>query len=344
VRWPQPASLIKNEAETVEQPLHIVFMDARSTSGEGTAQVCGKERFEMDWVLLSLLSAVAFTVLTIVQKRALERHINGAAVFNGVAALPQVVVAAVILMLTPPDWTSTAVVIMLAAGVVQATVWLLQGYAINREVDVSRIVPVLDSHPLLVLIIAVLVLGEALTPLKWVAVLMVIAGAITASWHQALPGERIRLNKSFFAVLGAAIAMAVVTVLFNVASADLSVVQMIGLAWMVSAPIHLIIARITHSGREMRKVLGSRDAMRMLSVTQVAFVIAIFSGTLALTLGPVSLATAIMGTRPVMLLLWVVVSGFSVRDALRHRPEHGGMKNKWAAASLVTVGVAVMAF
>ena len=111
-------------------------MDARSTSDEGTAQVCGKEQFEMDWVLLSLLSAVAFTVLTIVQKRALERHINGAAVFNGVAALPQVVVAAVILMLTPPDWTSTAVVIMLAAGVVQATVWLLQGYAINREVDI----------------------------------------------------------------------------------------------------------------------------------------------------------------------------------------------------------------
>ncbi len=57
----------------------------------------------MDWVLLSLLSAVAFTVLTIVQKRTLERHVNGAVVFNAVAALPQLAAAAVILLLSPPD-------------------------------------------------------------------------------------------------------------------------------------------------------------------------------------------------------------------------------------------------
>lgn len=298
----------------------------------------------MDWVLLSLLSAVAFTALTIVQKRTLERHVNGAIVFNAVAALPQLGAAVVILLLSPPDWTSTAVLIMLAAGVVQASVWFLQGYAINREKDISRIVPVLDSHPLLVLIIAVLVLGEALTPLKWVAVMLVIAGAITASWHQALPGERIKVNRSFFAVLGAAVAMAVVTILFKLASTDLTIVQMVGLAWLVSAPIHLVMARTAHVGHEMRRVLGSIAAVRMIGITQVAFVIALFSGIAALTLGPVSLATAIMGTRPVMLLLWVVVSGWSVRDALRGKPEHGQMRTKWASASLVTVGVGVMAF
>lgn len=330
--------------KTSEQPVHIVFTVARSTSGEGTAQVSGKERLEMDWVLLSLLSAVAFTVLTIVQKRTLERHVNGAVVFNAVAALPQLGAAVVILLLSPPDWTSTAVAIMLVAGVVQASVWFLQGYAINRETDISRIVPVLDSHPLLVLVIAVLVLGEALTPLKWVAVLMVIAGAITASWHQALPGERVKVNRSFFAVLGAAVAMAVVTVLFKLASAELTIVQMVGLAWLVSAPIHLLMGRVTHAGHEMRRVLGSVSAVRMIGVTQIMFVIAIFSGIAALTLGPVSLATAIMGTRPVMLLLWVVVSGFSVRDALRRKPEHGQMRSKWASASLVTVGVGAMAF
>jgi len=322
----------------------IVFTVARCTSGRGAAQVTGKEWLEMDWVLLSLISAVGFTAMTIVQKRTLERHVNGAVVFNAVAALPQLGGAVVILALSPPDWSSAAVAIMLAAGVAQATVWLLQGYAINREKDISRIVPVLDSHPLLVLIIAIVALGEVLTPIKWIAVLMVIAGAIIASWHQALPGERVRLNRSLFAVLGAAVAMAVVTVLFKIASAELSIVQMVGLAWVVSAPIHLIIARVTHVGHEMRRVLGSGRALRMVSVTQVAFVVAIFSGVAALSLGPVSLATAIMGTRPVMLLLWVVISGLSVGNALRGRPEQGGMGIKWASASLVTVGVGVMAF
>jgi drug/metabolite transporter (DMT)-like permease len=298
----------------------------------------------MDWLLLSLISAVGFTAMTIVQKRTLERHVNGAVVFNAVAALPQLGSAVVILALWPPDWSSAAVAIMVAAGVGQATVWLLQGYAINRERDISRIVPVLDSHPLLVLIIAVVALGEVLTPIKWIAVLMVIAGAIIASRLQALPSEQLRLTRSFFAVLGAAVAMAVVTVLFKIASAELSILQVIGLAWVVSATINLIIARVTHVGHEMRRVLRSGRALRMVSLAQVGFVVAMFSGVAALSLGPVSLVTAVMGTRPVMLLLWVVISGFSVRDALRSRPEQGGMRFKWASACLVTAGVAVMAF
>ena len=321
-----------------------MFTITHSPLGKGATQVCGKERVVMDWVVLAFLSAVAFTVLTIVQKKTLERHVDGAVVFNAVAALPQLVVAAIILLVTPPDWSSSAVAVMIATGMVQATVWFLQGYAINREADISRIVPIIDSHPLLVLIIAVAALGEVLTPLKWIAVLMVTSGAIIASSAQALPGERVRINKSFFAVFGAGIAMAAVTVLFKVASADLSVIQMVGLAFMFSAPIHLIIARAAHAGTKMRMVITSRNAIGMMGVTQVVFLIAVFSGVTAVTLGPVSLATAIMGTRPVMLLLWIMLSGLSLRGALNRKSEPGKMRSRWASASLVTVGVGMMAF
>ena len=233
---------------------------------------------------------------------------------------------------------------MLGAGVIQATVWLLQSYAINREVDISRIVPVLDSFPLPVLIIAVVALGETLTPLKWVAALMVIAGAILASAHQAMPGERIRMNRSLFAIIGAMMAMAVMTILFKIVSTELTAFQMIALTWLVSAPIHLGISRVTHVGPAIRTALRSPSAVGMMAASQIAMFIAIIAGLIAITIGPVSLSTAIMSTRPVMLLIWAVASGFSVRDVLRREPQRGGMRSKWASASLVTVGVGVMAF
>ena len=298
----------------------------------------------MDWVLLALVSAAAFTVVTIVQKRTLDRHIRGVVPFNAVAAFIQVSMALVLLSLSPPDWYSGAVLLMVGVGAVQAFMWLLQGYAINREADVSRIVPVLDSFPLFVLIIAVVFLGEVLTPVKWVAVLTVIAGVVLASWHQALPGERVRLNRSLLAIFGATLGMALLTISFKVASADLSLMQMAGLSWLFAAPIHFISARVTHSGSEIRRVLRSRPALSMIGVTQIGMMIALFSGLAAVTIGPVSLATAIMGTRPVMLVLWAVASGISFKRATSGAGPQRSMRTRLASASLVTLGVGVMAF
>jgi drug/metabolite transporter (DMT)-like permease len=299
---------------------------------------------EMNWVLLSLVSAAAFTVLTVLQKRTLDRHIQGVVPFNAVAAIIQVSIASVLLLLSPTDWFSGPVLLMVGVGAIQAFIWLLQGYAINREADVSRIVPVLDSFPLLVLIIAVVFLGEVLTPVKWFAVLVVIAGVLLASWHQALPGERVRLNRSLVAIFGATVGMALLTVSFKVASADLSVMQMIGLSWLFAAPFHFIAASVTHSGSEVRRVLRSRPAFGMVGLTQVMILIALFSGLAALSIGPVSLTTAIMGTRPVMLVLWVLASGISFKRAASGTGPRKPLRARLASASLVTVGVGVMAF
>lgn len=299
---------------------------------------------EMDWVLLSLVSAAAFTVLTVVQKRTLDRHIQGVVPFNAVAAIIQVSIASVLLFLSPTDWFSGPVLLMVGVGAIQAVLWLLQGYAIDREADVSRIVPVLDSFPLLVLIIAVVFLGEELTLVKWLAVLVVIAGVLIASWHQALPGERVRLNRSLVAIFGATVSMALITVSFKVASADLSVMQMIGLSWIFAAPFHLIAVRMTHSGSEIRRVLRSRPALGMVGLTQVMIMIALVSGLTALLTGPVSLTTAIMGTRPVMLIFWVMASGISFKRAASGTGPCKPLRARLASASLVTVGVGVMAF
>jgi uncharacterized membrane protein len=300
----------------------------------------------MDWVLLSVVSVVGFTAMTIVQKRALDRYVRGAVPFNAVAALIQLSLAVVLLAISPPDWFSSAVLLMVLAGVIQATAWLFQLYALSRETDISRIVPVLDSFPLVVLFIAVIFLGEVLTPMKWIAVTMVTGGAILASWHQAIPGERVKFNKSFAAIIGAMFSMALLGVLFKLASTDLELSQMIGLTWMFAAPVHLIVARVSNAGADIKAVFRSRPALGSVGLTQLLMLGAMSTGLAALTLGPLSLSTAIMGTRPVILLIWFMASGFSLRSALRRGPRepHESRRKQWASASLVTVGVGATAF
>lgn len=298
----------------------------------------------MDWVLLSVLSVIGFTGMTVVQKRALDRHVRGAATFNLVASMMQVSIAVILLAIAPvEDWFSRGVVLMIVAGSLQALQWMLQLYALNRETDISRIIPVMDSFPLVVLIISVVLLGEALTLIKWFAVLMVIGGAILASLSQAIPGKRIRFDRSLAAILGAMFGMALLTVVFKHASEDLAVTQMIGLTWLFAAPVHLIVARAAHAGADVGAALRSRAAIGWIGFTQLLMLGALLSGLAAIAVGPLSLTTAIMGTRPVMLLLWFMASGLSVRKALSH--DSGRSRRKqWASASLVTAGISAMAF
>ena len=314
----------------------------------GRAPVAGQsvwqEAIEMEWVLLSVISVVGFTGMTVVQKRALDRYVNGAVTFNAVASMMQFAVAVVLIAIAPiDDWFSRGVLLMVAAGTLQALQWLLQLYALNRSTDVSRIVPIMDSFPLVVLIISVALLGEVLTPIKWFAVLLVVGGAILASLSQAIPGERVRFDRSFAAIMGAMLGMALLTVLFKLASEDLAITQMLGLAWLFAAPVHLIVARIAHAGADVGAALRSRAAVGSIGFTQLLMIVAFMAGLGAIMLGPLSLTTAIMGTRPVMLLLWFMASGFSVRKALRGQPGQSHRK-QWASASLVTAGVGAMAF
>jgi drug/metabolite transporter (DMT)-like permease len=299
----------------------------------------------MEWVLLSVVSVVGFTGMTVVQKRALDHYVNGAVTFNAVASMMQLAVAVVLLTISPiDDWFSRGVLLMVAAGTLQALQWLLQLYALNRATDVSRIVPIMDSFPLVVLIISVVLLGEVLTPIKWLAVLMVVGGAVLASLSQAIPGERVRMDRSFAAIIGAMLGMALLTVLFKLGSEeDLALTQMLGLAWLFAAPVHLIVARIAHAGADVGAALRSRAAVGSIGFTQLLMLVAFMAGLGAISLGPLSLTTAIMGTRPVMLLLWFMASGFSVRKALRGQPGQSHRK-QWASASLVTAGVGAMAF
>ena len=112
------------------------------------------------------------------------------------------------------------------------------------------------------------------------------------------------------------------------------------MSWLFSSPAYLVAARIGHAGEDIRVALRSVPAMGHIGAAHVVMLVSILSGLAAIAIGPVSLSSAIMGTRPVFLLLFVMASGFGFRDAIRH----GLPRTSWASASLVSVGVGVMAF
>ncbi len=296
----------------------------------------------MDWVALSLIAAVAFTAYTLLQKRALDRHV-GAVTFTALAGLAHIGVAVVILIVSPPDWLSWGVAAMALGGLIHVGHQLLSSYALRRATDVSRIVPVLDAYPLFVMVMAVVWLGEEVTFLKWGAVLLVMAGVMVASFAQTLPGDRLRLNRSVLAVFTASAGIALYTVLAKSASDQVSVWQMYAITWLFAFPGVMVAARVSGMG-QVASALRSKGALTLVGLAQVVIVFAFWCGLTAIDQGPVSLSSAIMSTRPVLLLLWVAATGVSLRRMLDRREPRREVRARWGSALLVTVGVGAMAF
>ena len=296
----------------------------------------------MDWVVLSLVTAVAFTAYSVVQKYTLDRHVDGASTFAALACMPHVLIAGVILLVSPPDWLSWPVLAMAIAGILHAVIQLFSGYAFRREADIARIVPIIDAYPLFVLVMALVLLGEVLTPLKAGAAVLVTVGVMVASWHQSLPGARITLNRSLLALLGASVSIALYAVLAKAAVEEMSIWQMYAVSQAVAIPL-LMSAAWQGNRVNVRKALASRPALILVGVSQAILLVAFVASFTAFVLGPVSLSTAIMSTRPVLLLFWVVVSGISVRAVLGRRTSFGEGRARWVSALLVTAGVGVMA-
>ncbi|MDE2836368.1 MAG: EamA family transporter [Chloroflexota bacterium] len=297
----------------------------------------------MDWVVLSFAAALAFTAYSVIQKRVLDRYVDGAVTFAALSCIPHGLIAGVILLADPPDWFSWPVLAMAMAGTSHAAIQLLSGYAFRREADISRIVPIMDAFPLFVLVMAIVFLGEALTPLKAGAALLVTGGVMVASWHQSLPGARIRLNRSLVVILGAAFAMATYSVLAKAATGQMSIMQMYAVSWMFSIP-WLMGTSLLRNPSGLHTALTSRPALVSTGVAQAIILFAFVVALKAFELGPVSLSSAVMSTRPVLLLFWVVASGMSVRAVLDRRTSSSQGRARWASAALVTTGVGAMAF
>lgn len=71
---------------------------------------------------------------------------------------------------------------------------------------------------------------------------------------------------------------------------------------------------------------------------------AFVSGFMAFALGPVSLSSAIMASRPIIVLAYATLVGIFLPKVLAERTSRRAMLEQGLAASLVTLGVGAIAF
>ncbi|MFC1935601.1 EamA family transporter [Chloroflexota bacterium] len=298
----------------------------------------------MGWVMASLGSAVLFAGVSVLDKRILAVHVPGLLGFYFLLGVIQVAMAMFVAVAGP--WESGASGEAVAAAMVSGTLWggglMLFFYGL-RVLEVSRVAPIFHISPVFVAIMAVFLLDERLLLVHWLAIFAVVSGAGLVMLGQDQSKTSRRTTLAFALVFLASIITAAATVASKVALEEMNFWNVFAFRSLFLGVVFLIPAVRLHGLRQAKAVLADRRGAGLILLTEgVLAPIAVYAMLLALSLGPASLASTLMSTRPVFVLIisallstrfWHVLDEPLTRDALAL---------KAVSAAMVVGGVSVL--
>lgn len=281
----------------------------------------------MGWVLASLGSAALFAGVSVLDKRILAVHVPGLSCFYVLVGVIQVATGVVTSVAVP--WESGVPGEAVAAAAVSGALWgcsLMLLFFGLRVLEVSRVIPVFHTFPVFVAIIAVVFLDERLLLVHWLAILVVVAGAGLVTVGQGERGPSQRAGLAFALVALGSIITAVATVASKVALEDMTFWNVFAIRCFFLGGVLLASAARPQVLGQVRGVLGNGRAISLIVFTEGVLAPAgAYTMLLALSLGPVSLASTLMSIRPVFVLfisallstrLWHLLDEPLTRDTL----------------------------
>jgi len=268
--------------------------------------------WELDWTLLALTSAATFAVVTAFDKRLIDRHLPSLASFYAAVCITLVASGAVVLAVTGGPESAPAgrlIVAALSGGCWSAglamTFW---GYKLE---EASRASAIIHVFPVFVAIMAVGFLDEVLNAGQWIAIVVVVTGAMTASLRGSAGGGLGRLTRAFPVLIGASFFTALAHLTGKYALEEVSVGTFYPIRTLVMALGFFLLAK-PQAFRQLVVAMRDRRTLVLVVISE-AFLAPVGSLTLAgaTSLGPVSLVSTMAATRP--LFVFLITTALSTR-------------------------------
>jgi drug/metabolite transporter (DMT)-like permease len=298
----------------------------------------------MDWVWAALGSAIGFAAVTVLDKIILERHVPSAGTFIVFASFMQLPSAFVPLAFVPfPGYPVTTWAFAIGSGAGFGLSLVLM-FNILRRHDVSLVTAVFQTAPVFVAIFAVFFLSENLSAWHWVAIIVTVTGAVVISLRRSPDGGRPQLGTWFFIMLVSSALYAAGLALSKAALDD--GMSLWNLHTVRSVSITAVMVGLTLRGRtfgELRVLVRNVNSVSLIVFTEAGLAFAaMYLTTLALTLGPVSLATTVMASRPLFVFLFGILLSLGVLKVLSEPLDRASLMQRGLAIAMIVAGVSAI--
>lgn len=294
----------------------------------------------MSWLLFTLLAGILWTIVNVVDK-----HIIGHEFRDPILAIVLksfvifVVFTCTTLIVGQPVMIGRTLIILgIVIGIlVSAGVYFYYG-SLNKG-DVSKVVPIFSTAPLFTLLLGAIFLGERFAIPTYFGIILIVFGAITISAKHMK--HRFALETATLFAAGVAVTSAVRSMLVKMATQEVTIWQIlfwIGIGMLLVA-IPMFIWHYHHIKIQSKKRF--RHAVEHLLVVDFFDALGFLFLMIAISLGPVSLVTAILHTKP--LLVFIIATTLSVFfPSYLHERMTASVLAQKVAGTLLIVGGALL--
>lgn len=296
----------------------------------------------MLWIIAALASAAIVSAVNIVDSHLLSKKMPGVSAYLLPVGLTHLLIAIVLLIVfpLPPDPGVMTILVACGAGLVNGAGAVLMMNAL-RQGEVSRVIPVISSSPIFVALLSP-ILGETISFLGWLGIVLTVAGAILVSLQREGKGHKTGLHKSFILLVLSCLMFAVSSIGYKYSMETISFWNMYSINGICVALIFIIISARQATFTQLRTLNNRNRTLGLTIINQCVVVAGIILSFVAIENGPVSLASAIMNIRPALVFVFALVISRFHPDILNEQPDKSTIWLKIIAIAVITGGVVII--
>jgi drug/metabolite transporter (DMT)-like permease len=208
--------------------------------------------------------------------------------------------------------------------------------------EASRAVAVSQTNPILVALLALVVLGETISPPQWAAIALVVCGVGLVS-IEGFGRGLLRLTPGLTVLMGSSITLGLAFFLAKLVLADLTPWEVFGLQELGMVPAFAVFGRPAN-WRRLWNGLRSGPALATFVIgegllPQLAILLFVWS----FNFGPVSLASALLATRPLFVFVVGTLLSWRTFGILQESLRPSALAAKGIAIAMIVGGTTVLA-
>ena len=263
----------------------------------------------MSWVSIAILSVTVGAIVNIIDSRLLSRQMPSLRSYLLLFAIIHFTYSWVFFFLfpLPKNLETESLLIAVASGLLRTAAITLLFYILQKE-EVARVIPVFYTYPIFVAIMAEPLLEESLSYLQWLAIVVVVAGAIIISVRRGSSGFTIWLGKPFLLLFCSSLLMAMMNITSKYALAHISPWSLFWISTFCVSSVYLLISLRPHIFRQISNLKRRNSTLVLFVFNETLTALAAVLLFWALETGPASLVSAIVGgSRPVFVFIFALI-------------------------------------
>ena len=295
------------------------------------------------WVILALSSSALFGVVTVIDKRLLDHHLPGVSVLYlwisivlACYCLPIMVFSGV------PEHNSIKYLLIALASGISIGIGLATMFVGLKSDEATRAIAITQTNPIVVSILAIMFLDETLNLGQWVSIGLVLVGTIMISLKKFSDHRILLPSRDTPVLLLSSIGLGTGFFLAKYALEGLTVWEVFSVQQLGVVLVFAVFA-LPNVWKNLVRVLRDKNTLLLMIFGEgVLPVIAIVLGLLASNLGPISLVSAILSTRPLFVFMISIFLNRSRWQLADEKLTNKELLMKGVSISLIITGIGAL--